>query len=416
MRPCCSARRLTDRRLAVHPTPQGGANAAMGTRETLRVLYYNHTGEVSGGERALLDLLAALRGRVEPLLACPEGELAARAAALGVAVEVVPPFTLGAGSGPARLAAALPLAARIAWRLRRLGDVWRADLLHANSVRAALVAALAPGRPLVAHVRDALPRGPVAWLVGAWLRARAQTIVANSRFTAAALPLAGARAVVVYSGVDLARFDPASVDGAAARAALGLAGDDWPVLLALGQLTPWKGQRELLLALPAVRAPFPRVRLLIAGQARFTGADARYDNAAYVADLRALVERLGLDAHVRWLGEREDVPALLAASDALVQLSWREPFGRVVVEALAMERPVVATAVGGPAEVVKDGVTGYLVPPRDPPAAARAICRLAADPAAARAMGRRGRAVVAARFGLAAQAARLWDVYRDVVG
>lgn len=377
----------------------------------MRILYYNHTSEVSGAERALLDLLVALRGRLAALVACPPGELAERVAALGGDVALLPPFAPGARSGLGDLLPAGVRATDCALRLWRLAQRWRADLVHANTLRAALVAGLLPWPPLLAHVRDALPPGPVALLVGAWLRTRARVVVANSRFTARTLPLAGRQAVVLHGGVDLARFDPARIDRAAARAALGLAADDWPVLLALGQLTPWKGQRELLLALPWVRAAFPRVRLLVAGQARFARPGARYDNRAYEAALRRLVEHLGLGAHVRWLGEREDVPALLAASDALVQLSWAEPFGRVILEALAMERPVVATAVGGPAEVLEDGVTGYLVPPRDPHAAAQAICRLAADPAVAVALGRRGRALVAARFSLSAQAERLWELY-----
>lgn len=124
----------------------------------------------------------------------------------------------------------------------------------------------------------------------------------------------------------------------------------------------------------------------------------RHGNRSYPRRLQEIAGELGLGDAVRFLGEREEVPEILRASDVALLPSWEEPFGRVVVEAMAMGVPVVATAIGGPAEIIRDGVDGVLVAPRQPEALAAAITRLLDDEPRRRAIGAASQRAVLARF------------------
>ena len=115
---------------------------------------------------------------------------------------------------------------------------------------------------------------------------------------------------------------------------------------------------------------------------------------------------------VLWLGEREDVAELIAALDVLLLPSWEEPFGRAVIEAMALEVPVLATSLGGPAEILAGGEGGILLPPREPAAWIRAAAELAADPALRASLGRRGRVRVERDFTLSGHVESVLEVYR----
>jgi glycosyltransferase involved in cell wall biosynthesis len=293
----------------------------------------------------------------------------------------------------------------------------RIDLVHANSVRAGLLAAVAlPGArvPLVVHVRDCLPNTVVARLSSRLIRARAATIVANSRYTAQRLTTGGrARICWVHNPVDLSRFDAHGLGREQARDRLGIdASAD--VLAVVGQISPWKGQDDAIRILAGLRSQHPRAHLLIVGEPRFVGRTTRYDNRAYDCSLRALVAELELSTSVNFMGHRDDVATVMRAADIVLLPSWEEPFGRSVIEAMAMETPVAATSIGGPAEIISHGVDGLLLPPRDPNAWVPPIGRLLSDRAALRDMGRRSRERVESTFRLEQHVAAMLEVYREV--
>jgi glycosyltransferase involved in cell wall biosynthesis len=118
---------------------------------------------------------------------------------------------------------------------------------------------------------------------------------------------------------------------------------------------------------------------------------------------------------VHLLGERRDVPALLNAMDVVLVPSWEEPFGRSVIEAMAMERAVVATNMGGPTEIVEHGVTGLLAPPRDVAAWSELVRRLLEDDALRSSLGRLARASLVGRFDQESHVARVVQVYREAL-
>ena len=385
----------------------------------MRVLYVSHTATVSGGERSLLTLLEALPQGVEPTVATPPGELAEIVAALGIPVTPIAATSGSLRLHPAHTPRALAEMGLAALQLRRAARRHRPDVVHANSIRAGLelAVALIPGAARVVHVRDLLPAGPMT-RASMRLIARTSTVVlANSHFTASSVRASAprARVEVVYPAIDLGRFDPARVDRGPARARLGAAASEKALLGVVAQLSPWKGQHTAIEALRILLDEGVRAQLLLIGSAKFTARSTRFDNEAYVARLERLVSESGLDDHVSFLGEREDIPELVRALDVLLLPSEAEPFGRALLEAMALEVPVLATNVGGPPELVRDGREGYLLPPDEPAAWARAARRILESPHRAREMGREGRARIAEGFGVDVQAGAMLEAYERAI-
>jgi D-inositol-3-phosphate glycosyltransferase len=185
---------------------------------------------------------------------------------------------------------------------------------------------------------------------------------------------------------------------------------DRPRLVSVGRLVRRKGVDEIVAALAEV----PEAELLVAG-GRVVGADDGPDSDT--ARLQAVATRCGVSDRVRFLGAlaRDEVPALLRSADAVVCAPWYEPFGMVALEAMACERAVVATAVGGMQDTVVHGVTGLHVPPRRPDALAAALRELLAVPTLPAAFGAAGRARVLARYTWERVAAATERVYNEVL-
>lgn len=209
-----------------------------------------------------------------------------------------------------------------------------------------------------------------------------------------------AQFVVIPSGVDLAAFRAEAPSYEAARARLGVdAGSR--LLVGLGRLEPVKGFHSLVRALPLVLAAVPATRLLLAGEGSLRPA------------LEAEARALGVADRVRIAGAAIAPAAVVAAADLVVVPSLNEGMGRVVVEAMALGRAVVATRVGGIPAVVVDGESGRLVPPDDPRALAAAVSELLQDPGLRARMGEAGRRR-AGEFSLAVMESRLVALYRDL--
>jgi glycosyltransferase involved in cell wall biosynthesis len=387
----------------------------------MRILYVNHTGLVGGAERSLLNLFDTLPADVEAVLACPPGPLHGHATRRGIR-----PVSIAGSAGSLKLhvvhtPVAIGAMAAAAAGVLRTARSCHADLLHANSIRAGLIAdpvARTLRRPLVVHVRDSLPPSPLTRRLQASLAGRAAAVIAISHHVARAFdPDRTARRLeVIDNPFELSRLDPARIDRDAARTRLGLAPDALALTL-VAQITPWKGQEEAVRALARVRRAYPSAVLLLVGEAKFVARATRYDNRSYLRRLRLIVDELELGDAVRFLGERDEVPEILRAGDVALLPSWDEPFGRAVVEAMAIGLPVVTTSVGGPAEIVRDGVDGLLVAPRQPDALAAAILWLLDNPGRRKALGAAAREAMIKRFGASHQhAAAVSALYRKLLG
>jgi glycosyltransferase involved in cell wall biosynthesis len=286
--------------------------------------------------------------------------------------------------------------------LRRLVAASGAALVHTHSSVDSWLATLAAksrGRPVVRsrHVAIAVRRRR------AWVYHLADRIITSGTAVRDVLVAAGVpagRIVSVPPGVDLGRFHP-GVSGRAVRDELRLAG---PAVGIVANLRGSKGHRVFLEAAREVARAVPGARFVIVGDGVGRGA------------VEQAVAGCGLGEAVIMTGFRRDIPEVMAALDVLVLPSIRsEAVSQVILQALAVGTPVVATAIGGSPEVVRDGVTGLLVPPADPAALARAIVTMLRAPDAARRMAREGQREVQAGFGQDAAMARTVAVYEDVL-
>jgi glycosyltransferase involved in cell wall biosynthesis len=229
------------------------------------------------------------------------------------------------------------------------------------------------------------------------------------------------RVRVIHNFVDFEQFDRA-LDGGEARRQLGLSPAQHVVAMLGGVARP-KGTLTFVRALPLVRQAVPNARFLVAGApprvgdlrplrslAKFVLAADSYDRAVMSAASEGLAA-----GHLRFLGMRTDVPAILAASDVLAFPSQAPHFARPIIEAGAMARPVVASRLGGPLELVREGETGLLVPPGDPAALAEALVALLTDPERARAMGEAGYAQAREKFDAARNAQATFALYDELL-
>jgi L-malate glycosyltransferase len=183
--------------------------------------------------------------------------------------------------------------------------------------------------------------------------------------------------------------------------------DDEEMLVAtIGTVHPKKGQLNLIRALPRLLEQAPNTRLLVVGS---------LDSTTHVTEVKAEAERLGVESHVIWAGQRDDIAHILPACDVSVLASLEENFPLVILEAMAASVPVVATDVGGVAECVVPGETGLLVPPNDSDALAKALGSLIGSPQDRIAMGEAGRRRLLRSFSSHSQVRCIEEAFSSVV-
>ncbi len=360
------------------------------------ILFVHSSNELYGSDVSLLELVRRLdRGRYAPLVVLPndlpyEGQLGAALTGIGVDNRTVNMAILRrrytTPQGLALLFARLWVGT---YHLVRLARRHHIRLVHSNS-SAVLCGAFASAITRIPHIwyvweivqAPPLVRRTLAHLI-AW---RSDRVVVNSHAVGAHLiqdaPGVKDRLVVIPPPVDMARFNPKN-DGRAVRREWGVA-DDEVLFGVVGRIHWWKGQDVFLQAAALVAQRLPNARFVIVGDVVPGEEELRHR-------LQEMARRLGLEGKVVWAGYRKDAPQVMAALDVLVLASTSpEPFGRVIIEAMATAKPVIATAHGGPLEIVRDGETGFLVTPRDPQHMAEAMIRLGEDPELRRRMGEAG--------------------------
>jgi glycosyltransferase involved in cell wall biosynthesis len=385
----------------------------------MRILYLEPSGLVTGGAVALLRLIAALDRRVySPLVVLgSDGPLAdefRRSPGCRVLCRPLPPglattsrFDVLSRRALVSVAGAL----RYALMLRRVAHRWRPDIVHSNGLKTHALAALAcpRGARLVWHMRDFIstpymPARP-AKLIRSLARVLPDAVVCNSETTRASMAnafrgAAACRLHVVPDGIDAVRFtstaSPVQVGPQAAAR-----------VLLLGRIAEWKGQHVFIEAARRLVRRHRDVLFLIAGGAT-TAADARYTR-----ELQRLVECDRLGDRIVFTGMVRDPASLLWGADILVHCSTSpEPFGQVIVEAMAASVPVIATRLGAPTAIIEDGVNGRLVPPGDAAALARALDDLLGDAAARRRLAAAGLTRVRESYGIERTVRSLTALYR----
>jgi len=331
----------------------------------------------------MLRLLNGLPAEHVRAVACPpEGGLKTALRESGIEQFDLPPAELSINLRPIQTAGGLLRLLRSALSLRRIARRFEADVIHANSIRAGLLAEITRrmgGPPVVVQCHDHLPRNRVSRLIRTVIARGAAAVVAVSDRTAAEFNhgLSRQKAERVYISVDRERFSPDVRGSADSRIRSELrVSEDARLLAEVAQITPWKGQDTAIQALPRIRERFD-AHLLIVGDVAFSSQ--RYDNVGFLRSLESLVRELDLESAVHFLGRRDDVPELIGALDLLLLPSWDEPFGLVVAEGMAIGTPTMVTERGGVREYVEDGANGRLLPPHEPEAWAAAAIELLSD-------------------------------------
>lgn len=212
-----------------------------------------------------------------------------------------------------------------------------------------------------------------------------------------------AKMEVVYSGIDIESFSKLVIDRAKKREELEIP-SGCPIVGMIARLEPIKGPGYFIEAASIVIKEVPEARFLVVG------------DGSLRRTLERLAENLGLSQKLKFMGERQDIREILKVLDLLCLCSLNEGFGRILVEAQAAGKPVVATRVGGIPEVVGDGETGLLVPPSDAPGLAEAIIRILRNPEMAMEMGEAGRRRVSLKFDQKVMLQKIVQMYERLIG
>ena len=342
----------------------------------------------------MLRLIHGLQPDHELAVACPtDGPLAGQIEALGLMRYVLPTVQLSLKLSGTQTGRGVMQMLASGTALSRAARQHRADVIHANTIRTGLIAALAPGRPpVVVRAHEHPPASNVGRAVRSVIVHSSAAVAAVSDYTASHFNegLSRRAAVRVYNSVDHERLNPDRTVPARLREELSIS-PDAALIGHVAQITPWKNQLTSIRALAMLRARGVDAHLVIVGKAAFVGKGVRYDNLAYQQELETVAADLGVTAEVHFVGHRPDVPEVLAACGISLLPSWEEPFGLATVESMAMGVPPIVSAVGAGPELVEDGVCGRVLPPLQPEAWARAAGELLADRSALDWMGRRCR-------------------------
>ena len=212
------------------------------------------------------------------------------------------------------------------------------------------------------------------------------------------------KVAAIPNGVDLERFGPVGEDGSL-RLELGLTAEN-RVILNVGRLRPVKDPRTLMRAFARTYREFPQVRLLLVGSDHGTGMRS---------DLETLATSLGLESAVCFLGVRHDIPRLLSLSDVYVNSSVFEGMSNTILEAMAAGKPIVASAVGGNAEIVRDGETGYLFPVGDEHLLAAHLLNLLRDSSLRKRMGQAARDEVERKHQISTMVNAYSSLYQELL-
>ncbi|MDD4858520.1 MAG: glycosyltransferase, partial [Candidatus Krumholzibacteria bacterium] len=364
----------------------------------IRVAHILRSLEFGGAERLVVDLAGAQKesGRIEPELVCLEslGPLHGEAGRRGLSCSLI-------GSGGVRYLSGIG-------RMRSHFSRTKPDIVHTHNflshVHAAPAARLA-GIPVV-HTKHGRAVTSFAWSkrFRRFLYQLADRIVVVSNETGmsflAKSGVAPERVVVIHNGIDTSRF--VGLDRGGARRDLGIDGGAI-VFGAVSRLDPVKDHPAMLEAFKKISDACARCVLVMVGDGPERGAIER------------MVKNLGLGGAVRIEGFSAEVPKYLASFDLFLQPSTEEGLSLTILEAAAACVPVVASSVGGTGEIIEDGLTGTLVPPRDTEALADAMRRFVGDPAPFREMARRAREDVEKRFSLAGMAGAYEALYTSVL-
>lgn len=361
--------------------------------EFRRILFASNPSAYSGAEESLVNTLLALKGSGLELhcLIGQEGLFANRARAAGATV-----YTPNRDCAPPRVDTLM--------MLDELIERIRPDLIHSNGAIGFPLLAISRmrGIPLVQWARIADLAGVIDHLLSA------DRITAVSSFIAGEIAKQMVRpdkVRVLHDCVDTERFSPATEPYRNIRAELGVTPGQF-MILCIARFVPYKRHDVLIHATALAAERHPNVRLVLIG-------DPQLGAQSYQQTLSAIAQA-GLSARTTLAGFQHDVLSFEAAADAVVLCSEREPLGTVVLESMALGKPVIVAASGGLVEMIEDEVSGLHCKPGDPGSLSRQLCRLIESRETCESLGRQARKSAVERFSMDRHARELTSIYAEL--
>jgi glycosyltransferase involved in cell wall biosynthesis len=401
----------------------------------MRIQYLSSSGELGGAEVCLLDMMASLR-REQPqwqlaLIAAQDGPLLQRAAGIGVDAKVLPfppalarlgdskPLTgrMARALSVAKLAAGSYAAANYSRRLRRCINEFAPDVLHSNSLKMNVLGVWASRKrvPMVWHLHDYVSSRPIMSKAMRFFRRRCAAMLANSDSVRddARSALANHPGIhTLYNAIDTQEFAPEGT-----RVDLDRLCDLQPPaqpIIRVGLLATmawWKGHKDFIRALALLR-DHPAIRGYVIGGPLYHSEGSQ----VALEELRQFAKELHAQAQIGFTGFINRPATAMRSLDIVVHASTRpEPFGRVIVEAMACSRPIITTAVGGAAELINAGYNALTFRMGDPADLAQRITQLAANPELRNQLGAAGRKTAVERFDRQCLGNRLAGFYRQAL-
>ena len=387
----------------------------------MNILYLNHSEQMSGAENSLRALLWQLRRaypEIEPMLALPgSGPFSQTMREEGWNVTFAPMRRIARPTNLISGMTTLVHVLRTAPFVAQLAANTKCDLIHSNSTTAHLVGGLAgekTGVPAIWHARDLVSLGNVA---GA-LAARAACVIAISGCVAERLQSDGVPADkirVIHNGLDPDEWQPQSGEPRVCELRASIGAENAFLFGCPAQLAPWKKQ-SIFIEAAALLAEDEGC-----ANARFAilGGDLWGEHKDYATSLRALIKKHNLQERFNFVPHQSENIAAIATLDSVVLPSLDEPFGRVLIEGMALEKAVIAFGINGPLEIVTHEHDGLLAAPgkddeESAAALAGAMKRVLQDAELARTLGMHARRSVQERFHISDTASRVVELYREL--
>jgi glycosyltransferase involved in cell wall biosynthesis len=375
-----------------------------------RILFLSASSGLYGAERCLLELLKGLPHEKYEIfvLLSREGPLKKEVESLGLTTIISKLKWIG---GDGRwLEGIIGLPRRLS-KLIKIIDENRIDLVYSNTsvILDGAIAAKIRGIPHIWHVHEGMHQGGMG-LIKRIIRSflitsLSEKVIVLTRGLKKYFSLFGNwKIYTIYNGIDVKSLDRHITEKSRFQEELNLK-ENYPIVALVGSFLENKGQIDLVEAAHLINKEGMKVYYLLVGDG----------NLEYIDKVKERIETRGLSNFFRLTGFRSDIAYILRNIDLFVLASRREPFGRVILEAMACWKPVVATKSGGPEEIVIDGVTGVLVPPQSPQDLAVAIMRIMGLRDGGEEMGRLGRKRVEAYFSLKTYQNRITETIEEAL-
>lgn len=388
-------------------------------KRKLNILFTSDSRGVSGAEIVMLDIIKNLdKARFVPFVFCHEKnkQMVERIKALNIEYNTTTEFPNQAKVGdptlaPSKIIRYIRGMIILYYQIEKIIKTKKIDLIYANSYPNCLfcsLPALINRRIMVWHVHDISRIHRLNWFVYIALGMMCSKIITVSnacRENLLEAKINPSKIVTVYNWVDLKKFNP-DIHIQKTRSKFGI-GETDKIVGFVGQPIPDKGHKYFIEAAAEVIKILPNTKFLIVGY---------LFKSNYQRSLYDLINKLNIQNEVIFTGWRDDVPEVMASIDVLAHARINpEPFALVLLEAMAMRKPVVASRTGGVPEAILDGITGFLVPPQDSKALSEAIIKLLENPQKAKQMGLNGRKRIENYFTLEKQIKMIENLLEEIV-